>query len=73
MSNPTAPPLASISATRPSRWMYAFIRLGFLDEAGSFMHWIWSRITPHLNEQSHLQLMYRVDGSAELAETSIDD
>jgi len=38
--------------------MYAFLKLGFYDEATAFMNWI-----SGLCKESHLQLLYNIDGS----------
>jgi len=42
--------------------MYAFMRLGFTEEAEGFMGWLEKRIEP-LEKGSHLNVMYRIDGS----------
>lgn len=46
--------------------MYAFLRLGFRDEAEAFIEWIQDRCT------DHLQLLYAVDGETDLTETELD-
>lgn len=51
--------------------MYAFIRLGFNDEAYRFTQWVDERIT-HTDAEGHLHLVYNIDGSTELAEQSLD-
>jgi GH15 family glucan-1,4-alpha-glucosidase len=38
--------------------MYAFLKLGFYDEATAFMNWIF-----HLCRESKLQLLYNIDGT----------
>jgi GH15 family glucan-1,4-alpha-glucosidase len=43
--------------------MYAFLRLGFIDEATAFMKWIELRCT-----NNKLQLMYAIDGDSNLEE-----
>jgi GH15 family glucan-1,4-alpha-glucosidase len=51
--------------------LYAFIRLGFTEEARAFTHWIRDRM--HENAQhGPLQLMYRPDGRQELPEIVLD-
>lgn len=54
--------------------MYAFIRLGFLSEAGQFMEWIWGVLDEQVDcpQGRLLQLMYRIDGSADLEEWDLD-
>ena len=47
--------------------MYAFIELNFLKEADAFMNWLIKR-----SEEDHLQLMYAVDGDANLEEKELD-
>jgi len=51
--------------------MYAFIRLGFNDEAYRFTQWVDERVT-HTDAEGHLHLVYNIDGSTELAEQSLD-
>ena len=51
--------------------MYAFIRLGFNDEARQFTRWVDERIT-HTDAEGHLHLVYGIDGSTELEEQSLD-
>jgi len=43
--------------------MYAFLSLGFYDEAGDFLTWIFD-----MCKTSQLQLLYRVDGGTDLTE-----
>ena len=52
--------------------MYAFIRLGFLQEAMGFMQWIWKQLGQKIDSQQQLQLMYRISGEAELPEETLD-
>ena len=54
--------------------MYAFIRLGFVGEARGFMEWIQQVLDEQVDcPGGHLlQLMYRVDGSADLEESELD-
>ncbi|MEO6915093.1 MAG: glycoside hydrolase family 15 protein [Chitinophagaceae bacterium] len=47
--------------------MYAFLRLGFFDEATAFMEWI-ARIC----KESNLQLLYSIDGTKSLKEKELD-
>lgn len=51
--------------------MYAFIRLGFTTEAGEFMHWIRQQFEKNVDADGGLQLMYAVDGTADLHEEEL--
>ncbi|MDJ1481473.1 glycoside hydrolase family 15 protein [Cytophagaceae bacterium YF14B1] len=51
--------------------MYAFIRLGFTKEAGDFMRWIRKQFEKNIEEGGGLQLMYAVDGTADLHEEEL--
>jgi GH15 family glucan-1,4-alpha-glucosidase len=46
--------------------MYAFLRLGFRDEAEAFIEWIQQRCS------DNLQLLYAIDGERELTESELD-
>jgi GH15 family glucan-1,4-alpha-glucosidase len=51
--------------------LYAFIRLGFVEEANAFTQWIRDRM--HENAQhGPLQLMYHPDGRQEMQESTLD-
>ncbi|MGB5943344.1 MAG: glycoside hydrolase family 15 protein [Leeuwenhoekiella sp.] len=52
--------------------MYAFMRLGFLEEASQFVKWIFDRIKDDVNGHVDLQVMYTIDGSQELEEKELD-
>jgi GH15 family glucan-1,4-alpha-glucosidase len=53
--------------------VYSLLRLGFTDEARQFAWWLGRRVTEHAEgEEGPLNIMYRVDGSADLKEESID-
>ena len=55
--------------------VYALLGLGFVDEARAFMQWVNQRVSEHVDERSAappLKLMYRVDGSSDLREESLD-
>lgn len=47
--------------------VYALMRLGFVDEADAFMHWIEDRVN-NLNPDGSLQTMYAIDGRRDLTE-----
>jgi GH15 family glucan-1,4-alpha-glucosidase len=50
---------------------YAMLRLGYADEVAQFMDWLQAR-TMDDQESGPLQVMYRVDGSSELTEYTLD-
>jgi GH15 family glucan-1,4-alpha-glucosidase len=50
--------------------LYALIRLGYTEEAAAFMKWIEDRCND-LNSDGSLQIMYGIDGSRELTETTL--
>ena len=57
--------------------IYAFLRVGFTQEAGAFIDWLLQRIQePHdLDGQDHdcpLQIMYTIDGKHEIPEETLD-
>ena len=51
--------------------LYAFLRIGFTDEAEAFMNWLKAR-TSELENDGSLRIMYRIDGSHELKEENLD-
>ncbi len=51
--------------------LYGLIRLGFTDEAASFMKWIEARCG-ELNPDGSLQIMYGIDGRHKLTEITLD-
>jgi pentatricopeptide repeat protein len=51
--------------------LYAFMRLGYTDEARQFMSWLGDRITED-GKHSPLQVMYRTNGDQNLDEVSLD-
>ena len=50
--------------------MYAFVRMGFREEAGAFIQWIMKRCRD-LDNAANIQLMYAVDGDTELDEFTL--
>jgi len=50
--------------------VYAFIRLGYMDEADAFKTWLHDRVSDDA-QHGPLQPMYRVDGSKELTESAL--
>lgn len=51
--------------------VYAFIRLGFTDEAAAFVGWLHDRCHAE-GPNGPLRVLYGIDGEAELAETTLD-
>jgi GH15 family glucan-1,4-alpha-glucosidase len=53
--------------------VYSLLRLGFTDEARQFSWWLGERVAEHVGgEGGPLNIMYRVDGSADLKEESVE-
>lgn len=52
--------------------VYALLGLGFTDEAKAFMRWLNARVGEAAERSSRLQIMYRIDGSPELEEQTLD-
>jgi pentatricopeptide repeat protein len=53
--------------------LYALLRLGFTEEAGAFMDWLTDRLkTPSSGAAGPLQIMYGIDGRADLDEETLD-
>jgi GH15 family glucan-1,4-alpha-glucosidase len=53
--------------------LYALLRLGFTEEAAGFMDWLTDRFRERVGHESGpLQIMYGIDGSAELPEEVLD-
>ena len=55
--------------------MHALGNLGYLDEAAKFATWLRDRVTEssaHRNGASPVKIMYRVDGSSDLKEETLD-
>ncbi len=52
--------------------VYAFLRLGFREEAEQFMDWLQKRIREEEQVNGPLNVMYGVDGRHELPEQSLD-
>ncbi|MGP4033172.1 glycoside hydrolase family 15 protein [Pseudarthrobacter sp. 1C304] len=54
--------------------VHTLVRMGFVDEAVAFSHWLRDRITEQLDsETGPLNIMYRVDGNPELNEEIVTD
>lgn len=52
--------------------VYAFMRLGYTDEANHFMSWVGDCIERSSDLPQKLQIMYRLDGGRELHEEELD-
>ena len=53
--------------------VYALLGLGYTDEAEAFVSWLMDRIAESAGEKSGpLKIMYRVDGSSDLVEETLD-
>jgi GH15 family glucan-1,4-alpha-glucosidase len=53
--------------------VYALLGLGYTDEAMAFLHFVNHRVSEHAGTSSGpLKIMYRVDGSSDLTEQSLD-
>jgi GH15 family glucan-1,4-alpha-glucosidase len=53
--------------------MHALAELGYLEEASRFAGWLRDRVVEHAGDASGpLKIMYRVDGSSDLVEESLD-
>lgn len=48
--------------------IYAFLRLGYTEEAADFMRWLETRVKEKDSPTGPLQIMYRIDGSPEMPE-----
>ncbi|MEN3359321.1 MAG: hypothetical protein V7637_3303 [Mycobacteriales bacterium] len=53
--------------------VYALLRLGFVEEAGQFSRWLGDRVQERTGgDGGPLNIMYRVDGSSDLKEETLD-
>jgi GH15 family glucan-1,4-alpha-glucosidase len=52
--------------------LYAFLRLGYTEEASRFMTWLEQRATEEDRTSGPLQAIYGIDGGHDLAETTLD-
>ena len=52
--------------------LYAFLRIGFTDEARDFMGWLEARCREAKPGENPLQTMYGIDGRHDLGETTLD-
>lgn len=51
--------------------VYAFLRLGYTKEAGSFMSWV-EKLCRDIKGQNRLGIMYSIDGNRQLEENTLD-
>lgn len=51
--------------------MYALMRLGYVDEAKNFTHWVSRCVENSHNDVDKLQVMYRIDSGTELHESEL--
>jgi len=51
--------------------IYAFLRLGYSEEAADFMNWLVTRVQEQDAPTGPLQIMYRVDGTPEIPESDL--
>jgi GH15 family glucan-1,4-alpha-glucosidase len=51
---------------------YAFIRLGYTEEAANFMHWLQERVRGEDSSTGPLQTMYTIHGGLELPEENLE-
>lgn len=51
--------------------VYAFMRLGFVDEANSYMRWLKGRVSDCCGQPMKINILYGIDGRQELPETAL--
>ncbi|MBV4459311.1 glycoside hydrolase family 15 protein [Pseudomonas sp. COR58] len=51
--------------------VYAFMRLGFVDEANDYMRWLRGRVSDCRGQPMKLNILYAIDGRQELPETEL--
>jgi GH15 family glucan-1,4-alpha-glucosidase len=52
--------------------VYALLGLGFTDEARAYLGWLTDRVRDGAEQSTPLQIMYRLDGSPDLTEETLD-
>jgi len=53
--------------------VYAFLRIGFREEAAGFMNWIESRASKHLRPNEPVPVLFTIHGDCEIPEQSLDN
>ena len=51
--------------------VYAFMRLGFIEEANAYMRWLRGRVSDCCDQPTKLNILYGLDGRLELPETEL--
>ena len=51
--------------------VYAFMRLGFIEEANSYMRWLKGRVSDCCGQPMKINILYGIDGRQELPETEL--
>jgi len=52
--------------------LYGLMRVGFTEEAGAFMNWLYARTQEENGSEGPLQPLYTIDGETEIAEIELD-
>ncbi len=52
--------------------VYAFMRLGFIEEANAYMRWLKGRVSDCCGQATKINILYGIDGRQELPETELD-
>jgi len=52
--------------------VYAFMRLGFVDEANAYMRWLKGRVSDCCGQPTKIHILYGIDGRQELPETTLE-
>jgi len=52
--------------------IYAFLRIGFRDEAAGFMNWLGTHASKHINPQAPIPVLFTIHGDNEIPEQMLD-
>ena len=52
--------------------VYAFMRLGFIEEANAYMRWLKGRVSDCCGQATKINILYGIDGRQELPEATLD-
>ncbi|MCJ7958630.1 MAG: glycoside hydrolase family 15 protein [Pseudomonas sp.] len=52
--------------------VYAFMRLGFVEEANAYMRWLKGRVSDCCSQSTKINILYGIDGRQELPEAELD-